>query len=95
MTQVEVVSETTAKDPALDGGSERTDNRLAVESLFYALFRVVEVAEYAGSDEAVKWARDALGDSQLLHGFVERVREVRSGEKPDAASRFAAGSRSR
>ena len=94
MTQVAPISEPPTKGPALDGRSEHTDKCLAVESVFYALFRVAELAEYAGSDKAVEWARGALDDRQLLHGFVERVREIPRGETPSAASRLAAGPRS-
>jgi hypothetical protein len=56
--------------------TEHADKGLAVASVYYALFRVVEVAEYAGSNEAVEWARGAVEDCDLLDGFVERVREV-------------------
>jgi hypothetical protein len=43
--------------------------------VYYALFKVVSVADLAGSDRAVDWARNALEDKMLLRGFVDRTAE--------------------
>ena len=63
------------EDPVVDGGRQRVDGDVAVESVFYALFRIVELAEYSGPETAIEWAQSALTDRQLLHGFVDLVRE--------------------
>jgi hypothetical protein len=47
-----------------------------MESVFYALFRVVELAEHPGPERAIEWAQSVLADRELLHAFVERVREL-------------------
>jgi hypothetical protein len=64
-------------------------NDAAVESVFYALFRIVELAEYAGPDKAIEWAQSALADRQLLRGFVERVRELPAADCRHSDSRGA------
>jgi hypothetical protein len=55
---------------------ERVERDVAAESVYYALFRVAELAEYSSPEQAVDWARSVLGDRQLLEGFVDRVREL-------------------
>ena len=42
---------------------------------YYALFKVVSVADLADSDRAVDWARSALDDKTLLRGYVDRTAE--------------------
>jgi hypothetical protein len=69
------------KDSATSGRREGTGGDAAVESVFYALFRIVEVAEYSGPEQAIEWAQSVLGDPQLLHAFVERVRELPAGDR--------------
>jgi hypothetical protein len=49
--------------------------KLASECVYYALFRVVELAELEDSDAAVKWAEEALAWEELRAGLVERVKE--------------------
>lgn len=42
---------------------------------YYALFKVVSVADLADAERAVEWARLAVEDKQLLQGFVELTRD--------------------
>ena len=72
--------------PAVDSGRQCVDGDVAVESVFYALFRIVELAEYSGPETAIEWAQSALADRQLLHGFVERVRERPAADRRPAGS---------
>ena len=50
---------------------------LARDAVYFALFRIVEIAELHGAETAVEWAQSAIGDEQLRDGLVNRVREVR------------------
>jgi hypothetical protein len=52
-------------------------DELAREAVYYALFRLVEIAELHGPETAVDWAQSALDEEQLRDGLVNRVREVR------------------
>ena len=45
------------------------------QGAFYALFKVVAVADLAGPERAVEWARTAIEDKKLLQGFVEVTRD--------------------
>jgi hypothetical protein len=60
--------------------SEHDD--LACDAVYFALFRVVEIAELHGTDKAIEWAQSALDESQLRDGLVNRVRETRSSRSP-------------
>jgi hypothetical protein len=42
---------------------------------YYALFKVVSVADLAGATRAADWARAALEDEQLMRGFVQGIAE--------------------
>jgi hypothetical protein len=55
---------------------------LACDAVYYALFRVVEIAELHGPEKAVEWAQGALDESQLRDGLVNRVREARDSRSP-------------
>jgi hypothetical protein len=55
-----------------------TDHELACESVYFALFKLVELAEYENADAAVQWAQKALDIEQLRTGLVEGVEEQRS-----------------
>ena len=50
---------------------------LARDAVYFALFRVVEIAELHGAERAIEWAQCALGEEQLREGLVNRVREAR------------------
>jgi hypothetical protein len=52
-------------------------DELARDAVYFALFRVVEIAELHGAEKAVEWAQSALSESQLRDGLVNRVREAR------------------
>ena len=48
---------------------------LASDSVYYALFRLVEIAELHNADAAVEWAELALTSKEMRDGLVERVRD--------------------
>ena len=57
-------------------------DELAGDAVYFALFRVVEIAELHGAETAVEWAQSALDESQLRDGLVNRVREARHSRTP-------------
>ena len=57
-------------------------DELASDAVYYALFRVVEIAELHGPDTAIEWAQSALSDTQLRDGLVNRVREAKASRTP-------------
>jgi hypothetical protein len=71
---------------AVEGSSALVEGDVAVQSVFYALFRIVELAEYAGPETAIEWAQSVLGERRLLHGFVERVRELSAADAQERGS---------
>jgi hypothetical protein len=71
------------------GSSAHVEGDVAVQSVFYALFRIVELDEYSGPETAIEWAQSVLGDPQLLRGFVERVRELSAADARQRASTAA------
>ena len=52
-------------------------DELARDAVYFALFRVVEIAELHGPETAVEWAQSAIDEGQLRDGLVNRVREAR------------------
>jgi len=48
---------------------------LASDSVYYALFRLVEIAELHNAEAAVEWAGLALSSKDMRDGLVERVRD--------------------
>ena len=57
-------------------------DELARDAVYFALFRIVEIAELHGAETAVEWAQSALGEEQLRDGLVTRVREARDSRSP-------------
>jgi hypothetical protein len=55
-----------------------TERELACESVYFALFKVVELAEYEDAEAAVQWAQKALEWRELREGLVEGVEEKRA-----------------
>jgi hypothetical protein len=55
-----------------------TEHELACESVYFTLFKLVELAEYENADAAVEWAQKALEFEDLRTGLVEGVEESRS-----------------
>jgi hypothetical protein len=55
-----------------------TERELAYESVYFALFKVVELAEYEDAEAAVQWAQKALEWQQLREGLVDGVEEKRA-----------------
>jgi hypothetical protein len=55
-----------------------TERDLACESVYFTLFKLVELAEYENADAAVEWAQQALDLEQLRTGLVEGVEDSRS-----------------
>jgi hypothetical protein len=58
-------------------------DELARDAVYFALFRVVEIAELHGAETAVEWAQSAIDEEQLRDGLVSRVREART-SRPSA-----------
>ena len=48
---------------------------LASDSIYFSLFRLVEIAELQDAQAAVEWAELTLASKELRDGLVERVRE--------------------
>ncbi len=48
---------------------------LASDSVYFSLFRLVEIAELQDSDSAVQWAEMALASQEMRDGLVKRVKE--------------------
>ena len=46
--------------------------------IYFALFKVASVADLKGSEEALRWAREALQDERLLTGLAQGTRDVLS-----------------
>jgi hypothetical protein len=63
-----------------------TDRELACESVYFALFKLVELAEYENPEAALEWAQKALDFEELRTGLVEGVEENRSHRFERAAS---------
>jgi hypothetical protein len=57
-------------------------DELATDAVYFALFRVVEIAELHGAETAIEWAQSALDEVQLREGLVNRVREARDSRSP-------------
>jgi hypothetical protein len=55
----------------------------AQQGIFYGLFKVVAIADLAGTEEAVKWARELLEDEKLMGALAEEIGE-RAPERPVA-----------
>jgi hypothetical protein len=45
------------------------------QGAYYALFKVVSIADLYGDDRAVEWARSAVDDDHLLRSFAEMTAE--------------------
>jgi hypothetical protein len=45
------------------------------QGAYYALFKVVSIADLYGDDRAVEWARSAVDDEQLMRSFAETTAE--------------------
>ena len=48
---------------------------LASDSVYFSLFRLVEIAELQDADAAVEWAEMAIASKEMRDGLVERVKE--------------------
>ena len=55
-----------------------TERELACESVYFTLFKLVELAEFEDADAAVEWAQKALEWSELRDGLVDGVEEKRA-----------------
>ena len=63
--------------------------KLACESVYFALFRVVEIAELEDPEAAIAWAEEALGASALRQGLVDGVKERMADRELAESVRFA------
>ena len=57
---------------------------LASDSVYFSLFRLVEIAELQDAQAAVEWAEMAISSKEMRDGLVERVKE-RGGAPPEPA----------
>ena len=65
-------------------------DKLACNSVYFALFRVVEVGELEGAHAAMKWAEEALSVDELRSGLVDGVRErMAERDLADSIGRFS------
>jgi hypothetical protein len=64
-------------------------DKFACDSVYFALFRVVEIGELEGADAAIQWAEEALGTNDLRQGLVEGVKERMADRELAASARFA------
>ena len=65
-------------------------DKLACESVYYALFRVVEIGELEDADAAIKWAEESLAVESLREGLVDGVKQrMAERELMTSASRFS------
>jgi hypothetical protein len=62
---------------AVRQGIKRTmsPEELASESVYFSLFRLVEIAELQDAEAAVQWAEMAISSKEMRDGLVERVKE--------------------
>jgi hypothetical protein len=63
-------------------------DKFACESVYFALFRVVEAAELDGPEAAVAWAEQALETEGLRRGLVDGVKERMANRELAASARF-------
>jgi hypothetical protein len=63
-----------------------SEHDLACESVYFTLFKLVELAEFENAEAAVAWAQKALEFEDLRTGLVEGVEENRSQRFERAAS---------
>lgn len=49
---------------------------------YYALFKVVSIADLEDDGRAIEWARSALDEDQLLSAFADTIRRREAGEAP-------------
>jgi hypothetical protein len=62
-----------------------TQAEVVEQAIFFALFRVVEIEELSGAEDAVNWARGVVEDDSLRKAFgAEIVRQVVPHEGPAA-----------
>ena len=43
--------------------------------IYFALFRIIEIEELKGAEEAIEWARYGFSDPEFIEAFAEQVRE--------------------
>jgi hypothetical protein len=55
-----------------------TERELACESVYFTLFKIVELAEFEDAEAAIQWAQKALEWEELRDGLVEGVEENRA-----------------
>jgi hypothetical protein len=63
--------------------------RFACDSVYFALFRVVEIGELEGPEAAIQWAEEALITEGLRQGLVDGVKERMIDRELAASARFA------
>jgi len=51
------------------------DQDTVAQGIFFAFFKLLEIEELAGRDEAFKWARMVVEDSDYRLSFAREIRE--------------------
>ena len=64
-------------------------DKFASCSVYFALFRAVQVGELEGPEAAVAWAEDALANEVLRIGMDDGVKERMADSEHAARARFA------
>ncbi len=67
-------------------------DQLATESVYYALFRMVQVGELENADSAIEWAERALASEELRRGIVDGVKDRLVERELASSARFARNS---
>ena len=53
-----------------------TQREVVSQGIFYALFRLIEIDELSGPEQAVEWAKAMVDEPELRRGFSEGVLEA-------------------
>ena len=53
-----------------------TQREVVSQGIFYALFRLIEIDELSGPEQAVEWAHAMVEEPELRRGFSEAVLEA-------------------
>ena len=52
-----------------------TDEDTVARGIFFAFFKLLEIEELSGPEEALKWARMVVEDADYRASFADQVRE--------------------
>jgi hypothetical protein len=66
-------------------------DKLACDSVYFTLFRIVEIGELEGAEAAIQWAEESLEVKDLRQGLVEGVKERMAERELATSARFSRG----